>query len=1031
MFKTCKEQSNSPIFAPQIKIPVILLSMQMKGLVRFFAVVLALVGLYTMSFTWFVRSHENKMKEKAKKQVAAYLPSAKQKYPDNKELQALYEDTLASEIRSRTQRLLDSTANQKITWWGDTYKQAKNFEAKLGLDLQGGMNVTLEVGIADLIRALSNYSRDKEFNEALAKAIEQKSTSGKDMIDLFVENYRALAPGKKLAPIFSASSNKRITFESSDDAVIKYLRDESDLAFENTYKILLNRIDRFGVASPNINPDKTKKIISVELAGVTDKQRVRKYLQSSANLQFFELYNIGEIDKSLLAADEALAASLRDPADTISATDTSFAAFKAKRPITALFANILQPQQDPNTGKLVFPSALAVVQQKDTAQLGAYLRSPIVTAKLPMNLKFAFGDMGTSNDRSSGLFGLYALKTIDGVRSKLEGERITDARQDFDERGRVAISMRMDQVGTKIWAKMTEENIGKGIAIVLDDYVLSAPTVNGIIPNGNSQITGDYEVRDAIDFASTLKSGKLPAPARIVQEQVVGPTLGAEAIRGGSLAFTISFLLIVALMLGYYNNSGWIANVSLVLNVFLAIAILTALGNTFTAASIAGLVLTIGMAVDTNVIIFERIKEELNWGKSYETAVANGYKRSLAPVLDSHITTFMTAAILFYFGLGPIKGFATVQMVGIVLNLFCGILVSRTLTDFFTGRKKHLNYFTGVSKRIFKHAQFKFVEFRKITYIISVVVLVLGIASFFYGFDQGVEFKGGRSYTIRFDKPMSNDEVRNELKIVFGENPIVKTISTSNQLNITTSFMIEKPGANIDSLVEKTLFTGLKKFLPEGLSFAEFDQNYKVGSQTVLPTISEDLKRGAIIATIVALLIIVAYIFIRFNDWRYSLGTIVALLHDVLVTLIVFSFLRKIVPFPLEIDQHFIAAVLTVIGFSMNDTIIVFDRIRENSRNMHGSDKTTIINKSINDTLSRTIMTSVTVILTILVLFLVGGEVTRGFAFALLIGVSVGTYSSIFVAAPILVDFAKNKPLGEPEPTKGVQAKEPKKAFSA
>jgi len=997
--------------------------MQMKGLVRFFAVVLALVGLYTMSFTWFVRSHENKMKEKAKKQVAAIMPlDAKQKYPSSKELQALYEDTVTQLVSQRSQRLLDSTANTKITWWGDTYKQAKNFEAKLGLDLQGGMNVTLEVGVADLLRALSNYSRDKNFNEAIAKAVEQKATSGKDLVDLFVENYRKLAPGSKLAPLFSASSNKKINFESSDDQVIKYIRDESDLAFENTYKILRNRIDRFGVASPNINPDKTKKIISVELAGVTNKERVRKYLQSSANLQFFEVYNIAEIDESLVAAESALALTLKGAApdtssiakpDTAAKVDTSMAGLRAQRPITALFASIMQPEQDPATGRVTYPSAIAVVQQKDTAQLGEYLRSEVVATKLPLNLKFVYGDIGTTTDRSTGMFGLYALKTLDGVRSKLEGERITDARQDFDERGRVAISMRMDQVGTRTWAIMTKENIGKGIAIVLDDYVLSAPTVQGEIAGGNSQITGNYEVKDAIDFASTLKSGKLPAPARIVQEQVVGPTLGAAAIQGGSLAFSIAFLVIFALMLGYYNNSGWIANVSLILNVFLTIAILTAIGNTFTAASIAGLVLTIGMAVDTNVIIFERIKEELTHGKGYEAAVAAGYRRSLAPVLDSHVTTFLTAAILFYFGLGPIKGFATVQMIGIVLNLFCGILVSRTLTDWFTNRKKHLEYFTGISKRIFRHSQFHFIEFRKITYGISAGVVVLSIVALFYGFDYGVEFKGGRSYTVKFDRPMSNEEVGQELKGVLGDNPIIKTVGTSNQLNITTSYLIDQPGDKIDSTVERTLYTGLKKFLPEGLSYAEFDLNYKVGSQTVLPTISEDLKRGAILATLFALLIIVAYIFIRFSDWRYSVGTIVALLHDVLVTLVVFSLLRHVVPFPLEIDQHFIAAVLTVIGFSMNDTIIVFDRIRENSHLMYTADKATIINKSINDTLSRTIMTSATVFIAILILFLVGGEVTRGFAFALLIGVAVGTYSSIFVAAPILVDFAKDKPLGE------------------
>ncbi len=997
--------------------------MQMKGLVRFFAVILTLVGLYTMSFTWFVRSHEDKMKEKAQKQVSAYLPAAKVKYPENKELQALYEDTLNNAVRARTMRLMDSTSNQKITWWGDTYKEAKNWEAKLGLDLQGGMNVTLEVGISDLIRALSNYSRDKAFNDALAKANAQKANSGQDLIDLFVDNYKQIAPDKKLAPLFAAASGQKITFESSDNETINYIRNEADLAFENTFKILRNRIDRFGVASPNINPDKAKKIISVELAGVTDKERVRKYLQSSANLQFFELYNLGDIDQSLLDAETALAASLKGPSDTTNisdtttaASDTSAAAIAANRPIISLFANIFQPEQDPQTGKVSYPSALGVVQQKDTAQLGAYLRSPIVTNKLPSNLKFTYGYLGNANDKSSGLFAIYALKTVDGTRAKLEGERITDANQDFDERGRVSINMKMDQLGAKIWARMTGDNIGKGIAIVLDDFVLSAPTVNGVIPNGSSAITGNYEVREAVDFAETLKSGKLPAPARIVQEQIVGPTLGAEAIQGGSMAFSIAFLVIFALMLGYYNNSGWVANVSLILNIFLTIAILTAIGNTFTAASIAGLVLTIGMAVDTNVIIFERIKEELKGGKGYESAVANGYRRSLAPVLDSHVTTFMTAAILFYFGLGPIKGFATVQMVGIVLNLFCGILVSRTLTDWFTNRKKHLEYFTAVSRKIFQHSQFRFIEFRRITYVISIFIVILGVVSLFNGFDQGVEFKGGRSYTIRFDKPMENDEVRNELEKTFGEFPIIKTVSTSNQLNITTSYLIDKSGENIDSTVERSLYQGLNKFLPEGLSYAEFDQNYKVGSQTVLPTISEDLKNGAIIATIVAMLIIVAYIFIRFNDWRYSVGTIIALLHDVIVTLIVFSLFRKIVPFPLEIDQHFIAAVLTVIGFSMNDTIIVFDRIRENSHLMRGSSTSTIINRSINDTLSRTIMTSVTVFIAILILFAIGGEVTRGFAFALLIGVFTGTYSSIFVAAPVLVDLAKNKPLGESDP---------------
>jgi SecD/SecF fusion protein len=455
------------------------------------------------------------------------------------------------------------------------------------------------------------------------------------------------------------------------------------------------------------------------------------------------------------------------------------------------------------------------------------------------------------------------------------------------------------------------------------------------------------------------------------------------------------------------------------------IGILTGLGATLTAPGIAGLVLTIGMAVDSNVIIYERIKEELTKGKNYVTAVNDGYRRSLPPVLDSHVTTLLTAIILFSFGLGPVKGFATTQIIGILLSLFCGILVSRWVSELFTNKQRHVEYFTGLSKKIFKHASFKFIEYRKVAYAISLVVLVLGIASFFHGFDEGVEFKGGRSYIVRFDKQANVEGVRNDLKASFGESPVIKTIGSNNQLDITTSYLIGDNRVGTDSIVQSKLFAGLHNYLPANTNYQQFSKNYVLGSKTVLPTISDDLKSGAIWATFWSVLIISIYIFIRFRDWRYSLGTIVALLHDVLVTLAVFSFLKNVVPFPLEIDQHFIAAVLTVIGFSMNDTVIVFDRVRENSRVMTGATKEAIINKSINDTLSRTIMTSLTVFLTILILFLVGGEVTRGFAFAMLIGVITGTYSSIFVAAPVLVDLGGKKALGksdlvpdEKQPTK-------------
>ncbi|RYF97126.1 MAG: protein translocase subunit SecD, partial [Chitinophagaceae bacterium] len=580
-------------------------------------------------------------------------------------------------------------------------------------------------------------------------------------------------------------------------------------------------------------------------------------------------------------------------------------------------------------------------------------------------------------------------------------------------------NMIMTNTGSRAWAKMTGENVGKPIAIVLDNMVYSAPHVNGVIDGGTSQISGGFTVEEAQDLANMLKIGKLPAPAKIVQEQTVGPTLGAEAIKGGLLAFGLSFIVIFILMLVYYNTSGWVANIALILNLLFTVGILAGLGATLTAPGIAGLVLTIGMAVDTNVIIYERIKEELTKGKSYIAAINEGYKRSLPPVLDGHVTTLLTAIILFYFGLGPVKGFATTQIIGILLSLFCGILVSRWISDIFTRKGKHLEYFTGVSRRIFQHAKYKFIEFRKTAYIISFVVLALGIASFFNGFDYGVEFDGGRSYTVRFDRNVGKEveQIRNDLKTAFdNENPSIKTVGDASTLEITTSYLVKDTRPEVDSIVTQKLFAGLQKHLPQGYSFAKFDNADesstavgKIGSKKVLPTISDDLKKGALQATLFALVVIFLYIFIRFRDWRYSLGTIVALLHDVLVTLIVFSFARSIVPFPLEIDQHFIAALLTVIGFSMNDTVIIFDRIREDRALSPSTPLAQTINRAINETLSRTIMTSLTVFLTILILFLIGGEVTRGFAFAMLIGVITGIYSSVFVAAPILLDLGSGR----------------------
>lgn len=1011
--------------------------MQLKGLVRFFAIALILISLYQLHFTWVVRSHEKKQESKAQAFVKANFPNA------DTELKDL-------EFNKRYRRLLDSTREATVTYGitgAISYQKAKEQELNLGLDLQGGMSVTLEVELEGLIRTLANNSKDPGLNNAINEAMRQKSSSDADFITLFANAYKTQNPNGRLATLFAGTGGRTVKIEDNDNTVITKLQASAEGAISNTFNVLQKRIDQFGVAQPNIQLDKTKGIITVELPGVKDDpERVRKYLQATANLQFWEVYNIGELDKSFTDAEKALkdyyagAPAVKDTAaaapEEAKATDTTKSAtigelVKSKTPTKAdsnkvsskSFFTIFQPippQQD-EQGRMSFAPNLGYIAGRDTAVFNEYMALENVKSQFPGNVRFAFG-IPETNDKGvkSDIVALYALKTVEGSdKARLEGDGVQQASQDYDDRGRAAIKMIMTKQGERIWGELTTNNVGKPIAIVLDNNVYSAPNVINPITTGNSEISGNFTIEEAQDLANILQSGKLPAPAKIVQEQVVGPTLGASAIEGGSMAFGISFVVIFILMLVYYNTGGWVANIALILNLLFTVGVLSALGATLTAPGIAGLVLTIGMAVDTNVIIFERIKDELNFGKSYQLAVAEGYKRSMAPVLDAHITTLLTAMILFYFGLGPVLGFATTQILGILLSLFCGILISRLITDFWTKKNRHFEYFTATSRNVFKHANFKFIEYRKVAYIISVVVLIGGVAALFNGFDQGVEYKGGRSYTVRFDKATENEKIRESLKTAFGESPVLKTVGDNKTLNITTSFMIDNPSKSADSTVEVALFKGLKESLPEGLAYADFQKSYKQSSQTVQPSISDDLKKGAVKATIFAMIAIFLYIFLRFRDWRYSMGTIIALLHDVFVTLAVFSFLKGVVPFPLEIDQHFIAAVLTVIGFSMNDTVIVFDRIREYSQKLKGETKSSIINKAINHTLSRTIMTSLTVFLTLLILFIFGGEVTRGFAFAMLIGVITGTYSSIFVAAPVLVDMAKNKPLGEADSEKG------------
>lgn len=1004
--------------------------MQFKGLVRFFAILLIIYSVYQLSFTWFVKSHENKMEDRALRAVHASFPDSR-KYTDPE----LLPDSLKSFFDARLKRLLDSTRDVTLTYsltGPVSYQKAKEEELNLGLDLQGGINVTMEVEMTGLLKTLANNSKDPNFLKALSNAEKRKANSDANFVTLFADEYQTLAGPDKLSSLFFAANDKDIKIGDSDDKVKTFLNTQAKSAFDNTLRVLNTRIDQFGVAQPSIYPNPDRGIITVELPGIKDKERVRKLLQSSANLQFWETYRINEIGEGLTKAAEdfenlkkgktvdtsaakvADTSSIAAAVDTTSKTDTTLAG-QLKSTLTDTsksatgdlaqnsFFQLLQPV---NGGAFV-----GIVELNDTAIVREYLNNPLLRRHFPNDARFAYGVADKNNKKQ---IPLYVLKTYNREKAPLEGEAVAQASQDY-ENAKPIVRMEMTTTGAQAWGVITEKSAKEGIpiAIVLDGIVYSAPVAQGKLGD-QSQITGDFTVQEAQDLATILKSGKLSAPAKIVQEQEVGPTLGKEAIRGGTMAFLISFIVIFLLMLIYYNTSGWIANIALILNLLFTVGVLTGLGATLTAPGIAGLVLTIGMAVDTNVIIYERIKEELDRGKGYLAAINEGYKRSLPPVLDGHITILLTAIILYYFGLGPVKGFATTQILGILLSLFCGILVSRWISDIFTSKKRHLEYFTGISRRIFKHAKFKFIEYRKIAYVISFIVLALGIASFFNGFRYGVEFSGGRSYMVRFDKSVDEDNVRQDLNAAFdGENTIIKTIGDARTLDITTSFLINETdqtsGQNVDSIVQARLITGLKNYLPAGTTYEQFDKNYKVASKKVLPTISDDLKKGAFQATIFALIAIFLYIFIRFRDWRYSLGTIVALLHDVLVTLIVFSFAKSIVPFPLEIDQHFIAAVLTVIGFSMNDTVIVFDRIREDTRLYPTAPLSDTINRAINETLSRTIMTSLTVFLTLLILFIVGGEVTRGFAFAMLVGVITGSYSSIFVAAPILVDLGLRK----------------------
>lgn len=1006
--------------------------MQGKGLVKLFGIALALVCLYQLSFTFFANRVERRADSYAEDKIAA---------------QTFSSDQLKSEAaNTERRRYLDSIANKPALNLGlvkYSYNDLKDRRLNLGLDLQGGMSVTLQVSLEELIRSMANESTDPAFLQALKTAREQQSSSQDDFVTLFGRAYEQTAPGAKLATLFNSPEYKdKINVNSSNADVLSMIRSESKDAVQRTYEIIRARIDKFGVTSPSVTLQPGRDRIVVELPGVDDPNRVRKLLQASAKLEFWEMAEMsnelgkmlgdantalkdalknGESSKQSEAAtpqntaaatdstaantakDSTATAAATEPADT-AVTDTSAAArMEKQRKENPLFATF---QPSPNPGTIV-----GYINGADTAKFNSYMKHPAVRSIFgSKNIKFVFSAKPIQDENAGNIFMVYAIKSRSNVfKAPLEGDVIVDARQDYDQTQQVIVSMTMNADGAKRWRKLTAENIKKPVGIALDNAIYSAPTVQNEIAGGHSQITGQFSVPEAQDLANILKAGKLPAPARIVEEAVVGPSLGKDSIRAGLFSLIAGLIGVVVFMLLYYRGGGLVANLALIINLLFIMGALASLGATLTLPGMAGIVLTMGIAVDANVLIFERIREELAHGKSMRQAVAEGYGKALSAIVDSNLTTLITAFILAYFGLGPVLGFATVLIIGILASMFSAILLTRLVIEWWMDKGNELAYSSKWNENAFKGFNFDFVGKRKFGYIFAVIVMVVGLISYFTrGFHYGVDFSGGRSYVVQFDQPTTASDIRSSLEKSFdGRMPVVTTYGSNSQYKITTDYLIEQDNMATDSLVAGKLYEGLSKF-NSGKSSVDFAKQNIKSSQKVGPTIADDITRGAIWATILGSIGIGLYILLRFRKWQYSVAAAATVFHDALMVLAFFTLLPGILPFALEIDQHFIAAVLTVMGYSINDTVVVFDRIREYLKlHPHKSQKE-VINYAINSTLSRTVITSGITFLTVLVLFLFGGEVLRGFSFALMIGILLGTYSSIFISTPIVVDLSSD-----------------------
>ena len=994
--------------------------MQIKGAIRFLAIMLAVICIYYLSFTWITTGIY-----KDAEQYAQGDPVKEYEY-------------------------LDSISSEEVYNLGFrkyTFRECQEREINLGLDLKGGMNVILEISVEDIIKAMANNSKDTTFQRAISLAREYSKESREDFVTLFGRAFNEIDPNAKLAAIFNTIELKdKIDFNSTNDDVLKVIREESKDAIDNSFNILRSRIDRFGVVQPNIQRlEGSTGRIMVELPGVKDQERVRDLLQGTANLEFWETYNNTQVYGYLLQANEVIYGiekaqkelekseeavveveetvteepteeteelSLLDQLESDTITQDSEDLTQNQIAERYPLFSVLRPSINPQSGQPMEGSVVGMAHFSDTSDVNKYMKMDQVSSVFPRDMEFKWHVKAYKYDESESYYELHAIKVTgrDG-KAPLDGDVVTDARSEFDQSGGAEVSMAMNADGAKIWARLTKNNIGNSIAIVLDDYVYSAPTVQVEITGGRSSISGDFTVNEAKDLANILKSGKLPAPARIIQEEVVGPSLGQEAIDSGLNSFLIAFLVVLAYMVFYYSRqAGLVADLALVANMFFIMGVLASLGAVLTLPGIAGIILTIGMSVDANVLIYERIREELAAGKGVKLAVKDGYKNAYSAIIDANVTTLLVAVILYVFGTGPIKGFATTLLVGILTSLFTAIFLTRLIFEWYLKRNKTISYSTKLTDNAFKNTAIQFLEKRKIFYAISAIVIFVGVGSLITrGLNQGVDFTGGRTYVVRFENSVSTIDIANYLDEVYGHAPEVKIFGDDNQVKITTKYRIDEDAVEVDKDVETKLFEGLNPILGDDVTFDDFNTNYKMSSHKVGATIADDILYKSLVVIVLALVLMFVYIFIRFRNWQYGLGAITALLHDVLIILGIFSLTWGILPFSLEIDQAFIAAILMVVGYSINDTVVVFDRIREYVTLYPKRDRRTILNGALNSTLSRTFSTSLSTFIVLLAIFIFGGEVIRGFVFALLVGVVVGTYSSLFIATPVVFDTVHKK----------------------